>query len=702
MSLSHTSNLCRKCSKVDLGRLSRVSDHYTGKGFNDEFWNPTKNHQDAQCPLCRLVFKTILEDGQITKTALDEEPEVCGRFTRHECLLVVHPKKGDVTISSYSIQLSPSKYQASLQLSQGFRKVVYDHEQLSSWLEDCSTKHQQCQPSQHSAGTLPTEFRLVDVERRCIVVAPQDCSYCALSYIWGKSKQVLLDTTNVKTLKGVNSLDLASVPKTILDAMELCRRIKQRYLWVDSLCILRDGEDNLDTQIKSMDKIYHQAFLTIVVASGNDSNAGISLLHSERSLTIHSGSFQGHDVFSAPSPQIHAEKIAESNWMSRGWTLQEYCLSRRVIIFMEDFAFFRCQKALRAETFGLASLDLAEKIPEWDLTIPTAVHEPQSKLLYPSTFQRLLSNYIYRDLTDGNDHLNAFRGILNFFESSIGTHHWGLPTIEFGVALQWNAEEANITVRRAGFPSWSWTGWYFKKPKGLSEQNGGYGLFPGVNQEKPEGGSQALHQGRQVISTVAFFAVAEDGEAKLHANQDPNFAEKLKRFARRYSKNAKMPHCFVNHFMDDSIPAYQKGHRSWPAKYHRISLPKELRHCVGFWTSYARIPVDRNPHNNVKTVTSLAKFKILLPKVDSVFVHLLPEWRNKQPDALHCIVTAVEHRGKHGIHEHRIAFWILVLETQFDESKDSAIYSRVPTSELCLQVEDWATAQPEKRFIKLV
>ncbi|KAF2030468.1 heterokaryon incompatibility, partial [Setomelanomma holmii] len=177
--------------------------------------------------------------------------------------------------------------------------------------------------------------------------------YCALSYVWGNATQLVLTSQNVERLEAEISLyNSSSVPKTILDAMDLCRRIEQPYLWADSLCILNDG-DNQYRQINSMDAIYNRANLTIIAASRCDANAGLALIHMSRHVAMHSEKGGKIEAFSAPSPQIASEAIARSRLASRGWTLQEYCLSRRVVILTEDFAFFRCHDALRVETFGL-------------------------------------------------------------------------------------------------------------------------------------------------------------------------------------------------------------------------------------------------------------------------------------------------------------------------------------------------------------
>jgi hypothetical protein len=51
--------------------------------------------------------------------------------------------------------------------------------------------------------------------------------------------------------------------------------IGERYLWVDSLCIVQDDPQEKHGQIANMDAIYGNAILTINAAAGQDANAGL-------------------------------------------------------------------------------------------------------------------------------------------------------------------------------------------------------------------------------------------------------------------------------------------------------------------------------------------------------------------------------------------------------------------------------------------
>lgn len=127
------------------------------------------------------------------------------------------------------------------------------------WLRQCKQKHGtpcSATPSSSNFG-----LKVIDVELGCIVNAPANCEYAALSYVWGNVKQLLLrkDTrTRLLSPGGILNGDRtnkrASGPQptlTIRDAILLCRHLGLRYLWVDALCIQQDSEDRM-IQIKNM------------------------------------------------------------------------------------------------------------------------------------------------------------------------------------------------------------------------------------------------------------------------------------------------------------------------------------------------------------------------------------------------------------------------------------------------------------------
>ena len=69
------------------------------------------------------------------------------------------------------------------------------------------------------------------------------------------------------------------LPRTVKDAVDLVSEMGEKYLWVDSICHIQDDPVVVNVQIDQMDLIYTQAVFTIVAATGQNADAGLSRLH---------------------------------------------------------------------------------------------------------------------------------------------------------------------------------------------------------------------------------------------------------------------------------------------------------------------------------------------------------------------------------------------------------------------------------------
>ena len=144
---------------------------------------------------------------------------------------------------------------------------------LRRWLSACELNHgDRCAPLDMPSKTT-NAFRVIDVDNMCITEAPEDCRYIALSYLWGSGPQQLFKTTseNLQRLSTPQGLQRSDLPRTIQDAIDFAKVFGERYLWVDSLCLIHDQQ----FQYRDADRIYARAALTVVAGSGHDANAGL-------------------------------------------------------------------------------------------------------------------------------------------------------------------------------------------------------------------------------------------------------------------------------------------------------------------------------------------------------------------------------------------------------------------------------------------
>jgi hypothetical protein len=106
-------------------------------------------------------------------------------------------------------------------------------------------------------NTLP-KLRVIDVENECIIERNLQEKYLTLSYVWGLVPTVRLRRENIDDLMSVGALARIrhQLPQAIRDAINLVRMLDERYIWIDSLCLIEDDPDDLLSGVKAMDVIH--------------------------------------------------------------------------------------------------------------------------------------------------------------------------------------------------------------------------------------------------------------------------------------------------------------------------------------------------------------------------------------------------------------------------------------------------------------
>jgi hypothetical protein len=362
---------------------------------------------------------------------------------------------------------------------------------IKEWLSNCINEHSSCPRS--PTPQLPR--RVLDVGYKDAPVNlyqsqnDQKEHYATLSYCWGDSYyQVTTTTSNLEE----HMLALPSrLPKTILDAIEVCRQIGIRYLWVDALCIIQDDESDKEDQIGKMGAIYKHSTVTLVAASASSSTEGFLGQGKTTSPTVHLPLFVDSSCAGTMGLRYNAmASHAAEPLFNRAWALQELLLSPRVLLFSSNQVMLRCMEyhfqpvpethidfswrllKLPASVFGL--------IPPPDPHgLSDQLYETGHMLEQHSTWRRIVEEYSGRDLTYFNDRLIALAGIASELSNSWKDVYlaglWAKTIIQ---DLAWrghtklesslHGEKRYLAVndvdhtKRAGIPSWSWASAAFR------------------------------------------------------------------------------------------------------------------------------------------------------------------------------------------------------------------------------------------------
>jgi len=247
------------------------------------------------------------------------------------------------------------------------RRVHQDNADIDlvrQWFTQCHRSHGVfCEESGKVARNLP-RIRVIDVQKNLIVEAPSPCPFMALSYVWGgKTNFALLNRKDlVLDERGAPFAHLPrKLPQTIADAIQLCSLLEERYIWIDSLCIVQDSVEDKKTQMQHMDAIYNSAFVTIVDASGTGADDGLAGISRSRSKAQKGRLVKG-DRYAVPLP-AYMDVLSDPSvvWNTRGWTFQEKVLSKRMLVFADSQVYFQCSNMVWYEDTVMETEGLQNK-----------------------------------------------------------------------------------------------------------------------------------------------------------------------------------------------------------------------------------------------------------------------------------------------------------------------------------------------------
>ena len=394
-----------------------------------------------------------------------------------------------------NIHQDPKRHRAERKL---LRKT-FNNTDLKTWLANCDQNHERKPPppaydSEAAFRQLisSNRFRLIDVRDSKIVVASEECRYFALSYVWGNTASYMEQycpyeamaslATATPRKNDVWPIDWSCVPRTIRDAAALVEGLNERYIWVDTLCINQHDKDDKATLVASMDTVYQNAYLTIVAASGDNADAGLARFTpgnvdcadyaDEDTVTCRTS--RGNITLVPSIPDVN-RLLFQSKWASRGWTYQEFVLSRRAVCFTEHEVFFTCEQDVHREVYRpvhdntkAASSQGFPRTESWSLVHEVLMSGTEVGL---TMYCYAVEEYTARQLSHVGDRLLAFAGILHRMEPLQSTEYLytfnGLPSQWFYHALAWESYQNKCTAianmlddsNTRVSSSWSWASW---------------------------------------------------------------------------------------------------------------------------------------------------------------------------------------------------------------------------------------------------
>lgn len=350
---------------------------------------------------------------------------------------------------------------------------------IQGWVTRCNQRHNNCKSISTSLW-FPRRLIAVGENNKIPHLYEPDIMswsfnerYTTLSHRWGADSSHILKLVkeNIDSLRQRIPMDL--LPQTFRDAIDITRRLGVRYIWIDSLCILQDDEDDWRQEASQMGKIYSTTYLNISATSAENKGEGC---YRDRD-PVNVASFSVALIRSPPGTISWYTIVRKEGWLNmvdkaplnqRGWVLQERILSPRVLHFSVDQVFWECRQHDACETFPkVVPVCYRQSITRIPLTklrdfIPSQPVEaymsiPRLSLMEAEYWSTVVQAYSRASLTRQTDKLVALSGVAREVRYLLkSTYLAGLWKCHFPICLLWRAKAGCHRPKEYLAPSWSW------------------------------------------------------------------------------------------------------------------------------------------------------------------------------------------------------------------------------------------------------
>lgn len=316
--------------------------------------------------LLRMFFPWTLDhddrvkeySGQAYPDDTDEDAKDHWKDARIGTLMLAVPRgnaglrsvaRRNITIEDFDEQWHEELLEPQTSIWSGSRATA---KVASRWIQTCSTKHETCREAQKDIKTFPSrlldltnlensEIRIVYTEDLAFRQDGSNLHYVTLSHRWGNSQILRLIHDNHEQFK--QRIPVEDLPIVFQDAAQATRDIGFSFLWIDSLCILQDSDEDWSQESKIMGDIYRGGICNIAVVDAEDSSDGcFSLRNPLKDIPCRLPSNSNKDdlVASIPSDAIW---VKDSMLSRRGWVFQERVLSPRTIYYSRKRVGWECR-----------------------------------------------------------------------------------------------------------------------------------------------------------------------------------------------------------------------------------------------------------------------------------------------------------------------------------------------------------------------
>lgn len=349
---------------------------------------------------------------------------------------------------------------------------------LQNWLTEC-LHHEDCRKT--GGSERPFDPYNVQLPTRCLNVGTtaeprlfieetglQTGAYITLSHRWSHLTE--MHSTNQQNYQErLAELNIVLLPQVFQEAVELTRYLGVNYLWIDSICIIQQGDDGKDWEAEAgmMAAYYQHCLLTLMAVTSDRLFPEISALSKKRLVRLpyrEDGRQQGHiylykvDVLN----ETYERKVRQSELFSRAWVLQEFLLSRRVVYCTDSTFIFECQtkRAISQHPDKAMARLTSPRLDKAQFYIKNNSITFSHWYKFAAAFSGLHLTY------PDKDRVIALSGLKVEFKNAISASDSSRRYVEgiwidhAYVGLLWRKTSNGRFARLGSHPTWSWTSFY--------------------------------------------------------------------------------------------------------------------------------------------------------------------------------------------------------------------------------------------------
>ena len=367
---------------------------------------------------------------------------------------------------------------------------------VREWIEKCAA-HPKCRQTVSGSENInpdesPLPARCVEVSERGkrLYLRETDGTtgrYLTLTHRWNQETEGC-KTTSANYQERLKGRGFRGLPQLFQDVFIIAEKLNVPYVWIDSICIIQYGDAGADwrKEAPKMAEYYQKSLLTIAGTMSNMDN-GLLKSHPDNFTPWESKLVQlpYRDQANKQAGYFYVYKrkvclvddywamIRESILFKRGWILQEWLLSKRLLWYTSKGLFFECHTDTpRTDGQEQISYSVAKPDLRSHLELKATFHFSNPSIL--EFWYHALEVYSACHLTKPDqDRILAVAGLAKEVARILGntkpvgtipaggqneiyTSGLWLRDIHHGLLWEESHSAQPWTTRVRGAPSWSW------------------------------------------------------------------------------------------------------------------------------------------------------------------------------------------------------------------------------------------------------